>query len=773
MRGISGAFAIQELVLRDAIAGRDVLARSRTGSGKTLAFAVPIVERLTPSGGSPTALILAPTRELASQVTEEFRAIADIRQLHVAAVYGGVAIGPQAKRARRADIVIATPGRLLDLVARRLLRLDRVRICVLDEADRMLDMGFLPDVKRILEMLRPDRQTMLFSATLDGEVGRLAARFTHDPVKHEVEDDDGVLVAEADHRFVAVEQSRKSQALVRELAADRGLTLIFVRTQRGADRLAKNLKTQGFRAGALHGGMTQGARERSLGHFASGANDVLVATDVAARGSGPGTHHARDQLRSARGREGVRASRGTHGARRSRRDGHHVRHAGEAFGRRQDRQGARAPRRVRGRGPADGRASARRLDATAPERHRERQQPPTPLTEAGSAGPLGSRTMPTRHTPYHQRFIELGAEMGDRIGFDAAVVFTSTAAGTHGHARGRRPLRRLLPGADRHQRPGRAGAARPRARARRAATAGHGRPGPLRVRVQRRRRDDRRPHRLPARPRALLADRHAGACGDRRTARHGAGARPSRLRHELHLGDRVPLRAGAGFARAPPAAHATRISRPMQLPYFRFVSTTVADVPTLLSRTGYSGELGYELYYPRDYALHMWDTLIAAGATPCGLGALRSTRMEKKYPLYGLDVSETTSPLEAGLGWAVDLDAGPFVGRDVLRRQRDEGVERLLTGIELADLSHVPAAGDVVSDATAASWARSRRRISGWFLEKALAMGYLPAELPSGSAVTRDARPTGRRRRARPRIDRSTTRTAPASAASAPPDATG
>ena len=284
MRGITGAFAIQQLVLRDAIAGRDVLARSRTGSGKTLAFAIPIVERLTPSGGSPTALILAPTRELASQVTEDFRAIADVQHLHVAAVYGGVAIGPQAKRSRGADIVIATPGRLLDLVARRLLRLDRVRICVLDEADRMLDMGFLPDVKRILEMLRPDRQTMLFSATLDGEVGRLAARFTHDAVKHEVNDDDGVLVALADHRFVAVEQSRKSQALVRELAADRGLTLIFVRTQRGADRLAKNLKTQGFRAGALHGGMAQNARERALGHFASGANDVLVATDVAARG---------------------------------------------------------------------------------------------------------------------------------------------------------------------------------------------------------------------------------------------------------------------------------------------------------------------------------------------------------------------------------------------------------------------------------------------------------------------------------------------------------
>ena len=171
MRGMNETFAIQSLVLRDAIAGRDILARSRTGSGKTLAFAVPMVERLTPSGRSPNALILVPTRELASQVTEEFRAIADVRHLTIAAVYGGVGIGPQAKRARHADILIATPGRLLDLVSRRLLRLDKVRMVVLDEADRMLDMGFLPDVNRILEQLRPERQTMLFSATLDGEVG--------------------------------------------------------------------------------------------------------------------------------------------------------------------------------------------------------------------------------------------------------------------------------------------------------------------------------------------------------------------------------------------------------------------------------------------------------------------------------------------------------------------------------------------------------------------------------------------------------------------------
>jgi ATP-dependent RNA helicase RhlE len=284
MRGIREPFPIQSLVLRDALAGRDVLARSRTGSGKTLAFAAPIVERLTPGGGSPTALILAPTRELASQVTEEFRVIADVKRLRIAAVYGGVGLGPQAKRARHADILIATPGRLLDLVQRKLLRLDRVRICVLDEADRMLDMGFLPDVTRILEMLRPDRQTMLFSATLEGAIGRLAARFIENPVRHEVTGEDGPLVTEAHHRFVAVDQGGRLRALVRELAADRGLTLVFVRTKRGADRLARSLKAEGFHAGALHGGMTQPARERSLGRFAAGANDVLVATDVAARG---------------------------------------------------------------------------------------------------------------------------------------------------------------------------------------------------------------------------------------------------------------------------------------------------------------------------------------------------------------------------------------------------------------------------------------------------------------------------------------------------------
>jgi ATP-dependent RNA helicase RhlE len=283
MRNINGTFAIQALVLADAIAGRDVLAKSRTGSGKTLAFAVPIVEQLEHNQKSPEALVLVPTRELATQVAEEFRGIADVHQLKVATAYGGVGIGDQGKRVGKADIVVATPGRLIDLVNRRLVKLDRVRISVLDEADRMLDMGFLPDVSKILAMLPPERQTMLFSATLDGEVGRLASRFTVDPVRHEIIDDRPV-VTEADHRFIPVEPGDKTNVMIRELAGERGLTLIFVRTKRGADRLAHTLKTHGFNAIELHGDMSQPAREKALAKFESGRCDVLVATDVAARG---------------------------------------------------------------------------------------------------------------------------------------------------------------------------------------------------------------------------------------------------------------------------------------------------------------------------------------------------------------------------------------------------------------------------------------------------------------------------------------------------------
>jgi len=283
-RGIDAPFPIQTLVLADALAGRDVLARSRTGSGKTLAFAVPILERCPP-GRRPSALVLVPTRELAGQVAEEFRSLAGVRGHQVAAVYGGVGIGEQLKRARGADVVIGTPGRLLDLLRRRVLRLDRVRICVLDEADRMLDMGFLPDVSQILSVLPTDRQTMLFSATLDGEVGRVSSRFTRHPVRHEVVDS-RLVVTESVHRFVAVqaEHAHRLDALVRELKGERGLALVFVRTKRGADRLARALKARGVSALALHGDMSQGARERALARFSAGAVDVMAATDVAARG---------------------------------------------------------------------------------------------------------------------------------------------------------------------------------------------------------------------------------------------------------------------------------------------------------------------------------------------------------------------------------------------------------------------------------------------------------------------------------------------------------
>ncbi len=281
-RDIRSPFAIQSLVLADAIAGRDVLVQSRTGSGKTLAFAVPIVERIS-KRARPSALVLVPTRELANQVTEEFRGLAAARGLSVAAVYGGVGIANQVKAARRADIVVATPGRLLDLLRRRLLRLNDVGICVLDEADRMLDMGFLPDVSDILSVLPEQRQTMLFSATLDGDVDRLATRFTHDAVRHEIIDARPV-VSEAVHRFVAVAAGDKLDALARELTGERGPTLVFVRTKRGADRLARHLVARGFGAQALHGDMSQPARERAVRRFASGAVDVMAATDVAARG---------------------------------------------------------------------------------------------------------------------------------------------------------------------------------------------------------------------------------------------------------------------------------------------------------------------------------------------------------------------------------------------------------------------------------------------------------------------------------------------------------
>jgi ATP-dependent RNA helicase RhlE len=282
--GITDAFPVQSLVLPDALAGRDVLVKSPTGSGKTIAFAVPLVERIEAGDPRPSALVLAPTRELAQQIVEEMRPLAKARALSVAAVYGGAGIEPQIKRARRAHILVATPGRLEDLIERRAVDLGRVRILVLDEADRMLDMGFRPPVDRIVKLIPRKRQTLFFSATLHGEVARIADAYTLDPRRHEhahSEEQRG----EVNHRFVSVTPDSKLNALVRELRhTDRGLTLVFVRTKRGADRLVKRLRSRDIEALAMHGNKTQSQREKALARFGRGHVDTLVATDVAARG---------------------------------------------------------------------------------------------------------------------------------------------------------------------------------------------------------------------------------------------------------------------------------------------------------------------------------------------------------------------------------------------------------------------------------------------------------------------------------------------------------
>jgi ATP-dependent RNA helicase RhlE len=282
-RGIAQPFPIQALVIADALAGRDVLAKSRTGSGKTLAFALPIVERVRAGGQTPSALVLVPTRELAVQVAEEFRDLVAAKGLRVALAYGGTRVIEQGKRAAGADILIATPGRLEDFAQRRLIRLDGVRHLVLDEADRMLDMGFQPQVDKLVRRLPAERQTMFFSATLDGQVGRLARAYTRDARLYEVESP-RETVDEADHKFIPVSAERKVEALVELLEREQGKTLVFCRTKRGADRLVWKLRQHGLRALAMHGDLSQPVRERALRDFESGKTDVLVATDVASRG---------------------------------------------------------------------------------------------------------------------------------------------------------------------------------------------------------------------------------------------------------------------------------------------------------------------------------------------------------------------------------------------------------------------------------------------------------------------------------------------------------
>jgi superfamily II DNA/RNA helicase len=282
--GVTAPFDVQRSVVPDVLAGHDVLVQSPTGSGKTLAFGVPLVDRVQAEDARAAALVLVPTRELASQVADDLREIASARALSLAAVYGGAGLERQAKLARRAHILVATPGRLEDLVQRGAIRLDSVRVLVLDEADRMLDMGFRPAVDRIVALTPKSRQTLFFSATLEGATGQVAAAFTRQPRRHEQRASESAQSL-VEHRFVAVAHEGKLDSLVSELTTgERGRTLVFVRTKRGADRLVKRLDRHGVSAVAIHGNRSQSQREKALGRFHSGAIDTLVATDVAARG---------------------------------------------------------------------------------------------------------------------------------------------------------------------------------------------------------------------------------------------------------------------------------------------------------------------------------------------------------------------------------------------------------------------------------------------------------------------------------------------------------
>ncbi|MFM7064141.1 MAG: DEAD/DEAH box helicase [Actinomycetes bacterium] len=283
-RGIRSPFPIQELTLRDGLAGRDVSGRAPTGSGKTLAFGIPLVVDCPPAAPTrPSRLVLVPTRELATQVCVELRQLTAPGGPRVEAVFGGVSIGRQAQALRRgAEIVVACPGRLADMINQQMVRLDRVDMVVLDEADRMADMGFLPEVRRLLDQCPDDRRTILFSATLDGDVDVLVQRYQHDPVRHElvVDEDD---LPEVDHYFWHVD--RTDRVATTAQVVDRvGATVVFVRTKHGADRIARQLTRAGVVAEAIHGDRSQGQRDRALEAFRNGAADALVATDVAARG---------------------------------------------------------------------------------------------------------------------------------------------------------------------------------------------------------------------------------------------------------------------------------------------------------------------------------------------------------------------------------------------------------------------------------------------------------------------------------------------------------
>ncbi|MFI2661216.1 DEAD/DEAH box helicase [Micromonospora carbonacea] len=285
-QGITEPFPIQAATLPDSLAGRDVLGRGRTGSGKTLAFGLPLLHRTAgrrARPGRPLALVLVPTRELAQQVTTALAPYARVLGLRVATVVGGLSLGRQADALRAgAEVVVATPGRLHDLINRGDARLDQVAVTVLDEADQMADMGFLPQVTKLLEQVAGDGQRMLFSATLDGGVDKLVRRFLTDPVSHSVDPGTATVTAMT-HHVLHVEAEDKPATLTR-IAAREGRTILFMGTKHRADRLARQLLAKGVRAAALHGGKSQPQRTRILDQFRTGQVTALVATDVAARG---------------------------------------------------------------------------------------------------------------------------------------------------------------------------------------------------------------------------------------------------------------------------------------------------------------------------------------------------------------------------------------------------------------------------------------------------------------------------------------------------------
>jgi superfamily II DNA/RNA helicase len=288
-RGFTAPFAIQTRALPDALAGRDVLGRAQTGSGKTLAFGLAVITRLHAGDrphrapAAPRGLILAPTRELANQVADELAPLAHSLDLRVAAIYGGAPMGRQIDRLRRGvDILVATPGRLQDLVDQKVAVLSHIEITVLDEADHMADLGFMPAVTKLLDMTPAGGQRLLFSATLDRGVDRLAQRYLTDAAAHAVASS-RAAVDTMDHRVFTVKAEDKV-AVASAIAARPARSLFFVRTKHGADRLAKQLSRAGADAVAIHGNLTQNQRERALRAFTTGHSRVLVATDVAARG---------------------------------------------------------------------------------------------------------------------------------------------------------------------------------------------------------------------------------------------------------------------------------------------------------------------------------------------------------------------------------------------------------------------------------------------------------------------------------------------------------